>query len=140
MQTNNDLANKLTFKQIPILPPGVSILFKTLTDDSIGFIELARIIEKFPSIAARLIAVANSSWSSPVTPITSLEMACSRLGFDVVRSTSIALAVAAPFDSNRCPAFNAKYFWTTSLLAADATSWLSLDCKSIQTELPVVRT
>ncbi len=140
MQTNNDLANRLSFKQIPVLPPGVSILFKTLTDDSIGFVELARIIEKFPSIAARLIAIANSSWSSPVTPITSLEMACSRLGFNVVRSTSIALAVAAPFDSNRCPGFNAKYFWTTSLLAADATSWLSVSCKSIQTELPTVRT
>ena len=140
MQTNNDLANRLSFKQIPVLPPGVSLLFKTLTDDSIGFIELARIIETFPSIAARLIAVANSSWSSPVTPITSLEMACSRLGFNVVRSTSIALAVAAPFDSNRCPGFNAKYFWTTSLLAADATSWLSVCSKSIQTELPTVRT
>lgn len=140
MQANNDLANRLSFKQIPVLPPGVSILFKTLTDDSIGFIELAGIIEKFPSIAARLIAVANSSWSSPVVPITSLEMACSRLGFDVVRSTSIALAVAAPFDSNRCPGFNAKYFWTTSLLAADATSWLSIGCKSIQAELPTVRT
>ena len=140
MQTNNDLVNRLSFKQVPVLPAGVSILFKTLTDDSIGFIELAGIIEKFPSIAARLIAVANSPWSSPVATITSLEMACSRLGFDVVRSTSIALAVAAPFDSNRCPAFNAKYFWTTSLLAADATSWLSIGCKSIQTELPTVRT
>ena len=140
MQTNNDLADKLTFKQIPVLPSGVSILFKTLTDDSIGFIELARIIEQFPSIAARLIAVANSSWSSPTTPITSLEMACSRLGFDVVRSTSIALAVAAPFNSNRCPGFNAKYFWTTALLAADATSWLSLGCKAIQIELPTIRT
>ena len=140
MQTNNDLANRLSFKQIPVLPPGVSILFKTLTDDSIGFVELARILEQFPSIAARLIAVANSSWSSPIAPITSLEMACSRLGFNVVRSTSIALAVAAPFDSNRCPAFNAKYFWTTSLLAAGATSWLSAVSKSMQTELPTVRT
>jgi hypothetical protein len=33
MQTNNDLANRLSFKQIPVLPPGVSILFKTLTDE-----------------------------------------------------------------------------------------------------------
>lgn len=140
MQTKNDIANKLNFKQIPVLSSNVSVLFKTLTDDSIGFIELARIIEQFPSIAARLIVMVNSSWSSPTTPVTSLEMACSRLGFDVVRSTSIALAVAAPFDSKRCPGFNAKYFWTTSLLAADATSWLSLSCKTIQTELPIIRT
>ena len=140
MHTNSDIANRLDVKQVPVLPTGVSHLFKTLTDDSISFNDLAGILEQFPSIAARLIALANSSWSSPISPITSLEMACSRLGFDVVRSTSIAFSVASPFDSNRCPSFNAKYFWTTALLAADATSWLSEGSKSIQTELPTMRT
>lgn len=140
MQTNNDLTERLNFKKIPVLPSGVSNLFKTLTDDSIDFVELAKILEKFPSVAARLIALANSSWSNPIAPITSLEMACSRLGFDVVRSTSIAFAVASPFDSNRCPGFNAKYFWTTSLLAADATSWLGASSKTMCAEPAVVRT
>jgi len=140
MHTNNDLAARLNVKQIPVLPSGASNLLKTLTDDSICFNDLAGILEQFPSIAARLIALANSPWSSPISPISSLEMACSRLGFDVVRSTSIALSVASPFDSNRCPGFNAKYFWTTALLAADATSWLRAGSKSMQTELPTVRT
>lgn len=140
MQTNNDLASRLNTENIPVLPSGVFDLFKTLTDDSICFNDLAAILEKFPSIAARLIAVANSPWSSPISPVTSLEMACSRLGFDVVRSTSIALSVAAPFDPNRCPNFNAKYYWTTALLAADATSWLHASSKSIEAELPTVRT
>lgn len=140
MHTNNDLTKRLSFNKIPVLPSGVSDLFTTLTDDSTGFVELAGILEQFPSIAARLIAAANSPWSSPIAPITSLEMACSRLGFDVVRSTSIALAVASPFDLNRCPVFNAKYFWTTALLAADATSWLSACSKPLQAELSTVRT
>jgi len=140
MHTNNDLAARLSFKQIPVLPAGASNLLKTLTDDSINFDELAGVLEQFPSIAARLIALANSPWSSPISPISSLEMACSRLGFDVVRSTSIAFSVASPFDLNRCPGFNAKYFWTTALLAADATSWLRAGSKSMQAELPTVRT
>jgi len=140
MQTNNDLDARLNTRKIPVLPSGVSDLFKSLTDDAISFNELAEILEQFPSIAARLIAVANSSWSSPITPVTSLEMACSRLGFDVVRSTSIAFSVAAPFDPTRCPGFNAKYFWTTALLAADAASWLGASSQSIQTDLPTIRT
>ncbi len=140
MQSISEIEKKLNFNQVPVLPSGVSKLFETLTDDSIDFTELAATIEKFPSIAARLIAIANSSWSSPVTPVDSLESACSRLGFDIVRSTSIALAVAAPFDANRCPKFSARYFWTTALLAADATSWLRMESSSMKTELPVVRT
>ena len=136
----NHLIEKLSFKSIPVLPPGVPELFKTLTDDSLGFVELAVMLERYPSIAARLIAVANSAWSNPVTEVSSLEMACSRLGFDVVRSTSIALAVSAPFNPNRCKGFSAKYFWTTALLAADAVTWLRAESKSLLIEPPTVRT
>lgn len=138
--STSEIEKKLNFNQIPVLPSGIAELFNTLSDDSIDFIELAATIEKFPGIAARLIAVANSAWSSPVTPVDSLEMACSRLGFDIVRSTSIAMAVASPFDANRCPKFNASYFWTTSLLAADASSWLRTGSTAMKTELPVIRT
>lgn len=140
MQTNSTLADRLSTKHIPVLPPGIADLFKTLTDDSISFNELAESIERFPSIAARLIAVANSSWSNPITPVTSLELACSRLGFAVVRSTSIAFSVASPFDSNRCPGFDAKYYWTTALMAADAVSWLSSESNSMQVDIPTART
>jgi HD-like signal output (HDOD) protein len=111
--------------QLPVIPPGATYLLKALSDDSIEIPELAQIIERVPTIAARLIALANSAWSSPVSTISSLENACARLGFSVVRSTSIALAVSAPFDVTRCPPFDAKMFWSSSLLAADATAWLT---------------
>ncbi len=140
VQGKNHLAKKLSFKQIPVLPPGITELLKTLTDDSLDFVELARFLERYPSIAARLIAVANSAWSSPVTEVSSLEMACSRLGIDVIRSTSIAYAIAAPFNANRCIGFNAKYFWTTALLAADAVTWLRAESKALQLEPATVRT
>jgi HD-like signal output (HDOD) protein len=116
---------KLNTKQIPVLPPGITYLMQSMMDESLNFHQLAQIVERFPSIAARLIGLANSVWSSPVNPISSLEMACSRLGFSVVRSTSIALAVASPFDPSRCPAFDTEDFWCHSLLVADTANWLA---------------
>jgi len=134
MLSNDNALEQLNFKHIPVLPPGAPHLLKSLTDDSISFVELAGVIERYPTIAARLISLSNSAWSSPVTEITSLDHACSRLGFDVVRSASIALAVSAPFDTSRCPEFNAKFFWCSGLLAADGAAWLAQFSKSIHME------
>ncbi len=118
----DEILLRLNCKQLPVLPPGVGALLKSLTDENISFPEMALLLERYPSIAAKLIAIANSAWSSPAAEITTLEQACSRLGFNVIRSICIALAVAAPFDPKRCQGFDARFFWTTALLAADAAS------------------
>ena len=139
MPANDDALQRLNYKHIPVLPPGAPYLLKALTDESLSFVELASVIERYPTIAARLISLANSAWSSPVSEIQTTEMACSRLGFDVVRSASIALAVSAPFDTSRCPAFNTRFFWCTSLLAADGVAWLARSMKSGGIEQPSAR-
>ena len=125
MRKENFPRDRLNFRHIPVLPSGATYLMQAMMDNSLNFHQVSSIIENFPSIAARLISLANSVWSSPVTPITSLDTACARLGFDVVRSTSIALAVASPFDPFRCPSFDAIRFWNHSLLVADTSTWLS---------------
>lgn len=111
--------------RIPVLPPGVTYLMQALNDDNMGFGEIAATIETLPSIAARILALANSAWSSPVTPVLSLELACSRLGLQVVRTASIALAIAQPFNPSRCPPFDGPTFWTTAMLNAEAASLLA---------------
>ncbi len=111
-------------KKLPTPSKTVSILLQALVDEDMDFHQLAEILEQFPSIVVRLIALANSAWSSPVSTIDSLEMACARLGFNVVRSVSIAVAISAPFDPSRCPAFNAERFWCSAFLNADAATWL----------------
>ncbi|MEN8167626.1 MAG: HDOD domain-containing protein [Pseudomonadota bacterium] len=122
---NHSPLDRIKTNQLPALPSDVTYLVESMLDDSIDFRQLAQVIERFPSIAARLIALANSAWSAPVNPINSLDMACARLGFGVVRSTCIALAVASSFDSTRCPAFNPETFWCHALLLADASTWLA---------------
>ncbi|MDH3763599.1 MAG: HDOD domain-containing protein [Gammaproteobacteria bacterium] len=116
--------NRLSTLQLPTLPSGTPYLLKSLTDENIEFIELAAVVEKFPGIAGKLISLVNSAWSAPTSEVTSLEATCSRLGLGVVRSTSIALAVAAPFNPANCPAFDLEYYWCSILLTADAASRL----------------
>lgn len=111
--------------RVPVLPPGVSYLIQALHDDSLGFREISAAVEKVPSVAARLLALSNSAWSSPASPVLSLDAACSRLGLQVVRTASIALAVSQPFNPARCPAFDGRTFWSAALLNADAASRLA---------------
>lgn len=107
-------------RRVPVLPRGTAHLIKALADEDIDFQDLVAEIELFPPIAARLLSVANSAWSSPVSPVTSLVMACSRLGLNVVRTVAMALAVAEPFNPAVCPPFQSRRYWSSALLTAEA--------------------
>lgn len=112
-------------RPLPVLGPRGMALVQAMTDPDMDFARLANVVQDYPSVAARLIAMANSAWSAPVTLIDSLDQACARLGFDVVRSLSIALAISAPFDLNACPSFDARRFWARALLAAEGAALLA---------------
>ncbi|HHH12829.1 MAG TPA: HDOD domain-containing protein [Thiolapillus brandeum] len=113
------LREVMAANQLPVLPPNAPYLLRAMSNEEMTFPELAAVVEKFPTIAARLIALANSGWSSPVTEVTSLVMACSRLGFFVVRSVSVALSIANVFNPRTCPAFDPIRYWTNAFLTAD---------------------
>jgi HD-like signal output (HDOD) protein len=110
--------------RLPVVPASVTHLLQVLGEEDIGLRPLAKVIENYTTIAMRIIGLANSAWSSPVSPITAVEPACARLGFRVVRSVSIALAIAEPFNPALCADFDKQQFWLTSLLRAEAASML----------------
>jgi len=105
---------------IPILPPGIVYLLKALNDDDILYADLAVELEKFPSIAIKIVAIANSAWALPSMPITNLHDACARIGLNIVRSVSIALSISHVFDPSKCSSFDTKTFWTSALLNAES--------------------
>lgn len=117
--------DRLYKQEVPVLSSGAPELLASLTDESVDVPRLANLLERFPTIAARLISLANSAWSSPINEISSLEKACARLGLNVVKSTSIALAVVAPFNPSRCPAFDQQRYWTRALTVAELTYQLT---------------
>ena len=124
--------------RLPVPPQGLGTLMSCLVDDDIGVDELVPVLERFPGIVAKLLTVANSAWSSPSRPIESLDAACVRLGFSLVRSISLATAVSSPFDLHRCPNFDSERFWSSAVLAADGAGWLAASVPSV--DVPTART
>lgn len=110
---------------VPVLLPGLPYLLTALGDEDIDFDVLTTAIRSFPSIAGRLVALANSAWVSPKRPVISLQEACAVLGLRMVRCVSFALAVGRPFDPSRCPGFDVERYWCTALLTAEGAALLS---------------
>lgn len=110
---------------VPTLPAGMPYLISALADDDIDLGKLARVIGRFPGIAARLLALANSAWAAPSRPVTSLAATCAVLGLRVVRSVSIALSVAHPFDPRRCSGFDPVRYLQSAFLASEGAPLLA---------------
>ncbi len=112
-------------QKVPTLESGAAKLLLELTDANVSMDKIIRLVEMSPSIAARLVAISNSAWSNPVAPVTSIAEACNRLGLNVVRTTTIALAIGQSFDHKRCPTFDAEKFWCTSMIGSNLASELA---------------
>ncbi len=112
-------------QKVPTLESGAAKLLLELTDANVNMDKIIRLVEMSPSIAARLVAISNSAWSNPVAPVTSIAEACNRLGLNVVRTTTIALAIGQSFDHKRCPSFDAERFWCTSMIGSNLASELA---------------
>ncbi|MDN5781469.1 MAG: HDOD domain-containing protein [Luteimonas sp.] len=115
----------LASASVPVVPPAVGFLLSTVDDPRRNIKSVAADVERFPSIAARLLAVANSAWSSPLSAVTRLPDACARLGLNLVRALSVALAVANTFDPSKCRGFDSERYWVSALLAAEGATLLA---------------
>ena len=111
--------------QLPSLAKNIHVLMQSLAEDSLTYKQLAEVIKHYPVITARIIFLANSPWSAPIAPINSIEQACSRLGISMVKSISIAISVAAAFNTRKCPEFCIVRYWTTSMLVAEGAGLLA---------------
>lgn len=126
---------------LPALPAGTPELLQTLMDDDIGFKELSELLQHFPSITARLLYLSNSAWAGSVSPVTTVESACVKLGLSVVRSVSVALTISSPFNLLRCPAFDVERFWMSALMVADIAVLLARSQPAYQSEqIPTLQT
>lgn len=116
---------------LPVIPPGISCLLKTLANNNISYAQLTEDIEKFPTIAIKIVSTANSAWALPVAPITSLHDSCTRVGLPLVRSIAIALSVSQIFNPTKCPSFDPKTYWVSALLTAEAAYICAKDIPEI---------
>lgn len=104
--------------ELPQVKAAVYQLFEALSDDSIDRQQLAGILDQCPSLAAKIVGLANSAYFSRASRINSISDAIFVVGFRTVRSLATAMALQEPFANNRCPAFQSDRFWLHAVLTA----------------------
>lgn len=103
---------------LPMLPSAVSELMSlSISDDS--FFEKVKVLaEQDPTFTARLIKVANSAASAPISQITSISHAVSRIGTRQIKGLITAYAVSKIFIPSNSSELN---LWVHSIQVAVAS-------------------
>ncbi len=92
-----ELAAEMSAGQVdlPSFPDVAMRVQRVLTDERVGLERAVRVIGAEPALATRVLQMANSAaLGRPGQPITDLRGAITRLGFDMLRSATIAFAMA----------------------------------------------
>lgn len=104
--------------KLPALSPHAETILRACEDPDIGATALAAMLGENPTIAARLLGLANSSFYSCGGPVYALPKAIQTLGLVTVRGISVGLIVGGQFSPARCLAFDAPRFWECAVLSA----------------------
>lgn len=85
--------------------------------------ELCDAIKHEPTIAARLIGVANSAYyNSGGQPVSSVERAIVKLGFRQTQAVLLHMVLTTRFDGARCPAFLPQRYWLDAMMVAHCSA------------------
>lgn len=105
-------------KQLPSLSPNIQRLLSSCADPDITQTALSEILSESPTIAARLLGLANSAFFGQQGHVHSLMSAISILGLITVRSVAVSLSLSSMFRVKYCPHFKAERFWISSIMTA----------------------
>lgn len=108
-------------RNLPSLPEVVLELHAILDDEMAGEAQVARVIERDPALASRMLKVANSAFfTRDAHGVRSVMAAVTRLGLRQVHAMSLAVSVVRAFSGR---GMDHRRFWRHSLgvaMAADA--------------------
>lgn len=109
----------LDVAHLPPLATTATQLIEVIGDPDVDLLTVARIIERDPPLAARILGLANSAFFAQTTPIAGIEQAIIRvLGLNMVKSLSLSIALAGSFKTKECKHFQLRDYWLHALGAA----------------------
>ena len=91
-----------------------------------------------PLLASRLLGVANSSWASPLKPVTQIDHAIHMLGLSNVRALAMAFCLERFHASIELDLQDTRALWESSLLKATASRALAEAVRPDWTEEPFI--
>lgn len=85
-------------KKLPTLPAVAQEILSIIDDNLLSVNKLIKIIENDPAISSRVLSVANSAFFGLGTPVTTLNDAVFRVGFDMVKNIAFGISIMTLFE------------------------------------------
>jgi HD-like signal output (HDOD) protein len=93
-------------------------LVELAADDTCSAKDLARLIEKDPTLAVRLLKLANSAFFRGSQPVSTLEGAIVKIGFHRLRIMALSFSLRETFPMGKVGPLDYERFWRSSLYQA----------------------
>lgn len=103
---------------LPVLSPAALKLVELASDDKSSARDLVNLIEKDPSLAVRLLKLANSAFFKTVHKCSTLNQAVVRVGFNRLRIMALSISLRDIFPLGKTGPFDYNKFWLISLYRA----------------------
>jgi len=111
MATDPILDRLGTIRNLPSLPAVVNKVRQAVRNPRADARRIAGIIEDDPSMMTRILKVVNSAFYGGVEPITSVQQAVARMGFNAVSNIAMSTSVFSSFGRDDEAGFDREEFW-----------------------------
>lgn len=135
MDVQADLIRRLESGfSLPTLSMVAIRLVELASDEECSVNDLASLIEKDPSLAVRLLRIANSAFFKSVEPAKTLKQAVIRIGFQQLRIMALSISLRDTFPMGIVKGFDYERFWRASLYRGLMTKSLAEQIKNCNPE------
>ena len=110
-QDNMILAKMQSVTNLPTLPVVAHKISSAASNSKTDARKLANMMKDDPSIAARVLKVANSAFYARQVQITSVQHAIAHLGVNTIRDIALSMSVISAFGMGKKSRFNRQLFW-----------------------------
>jgi HD-like signal output (HDOD) protein len=119
---------------LPALSPVATALVEMASDETTSARKLVSLIEKDPALTVRLIRLANSAFFQAAVPVTTMQQAVVRVGFDRLRIMALSVSLRDTFPMGKVGALDFRKFWKISLYRAMLAKAMARRLKGISPE------
>ena len=100
---------------LPTLSPVAMQLIERASDDECSARDLAGLVEQDPSLAVRVLKMANSAFFHAGSPVSTLTQAVVQLGFQRLRIMALSISLRDTFPMGKVGGMDYERFWRMSL-------------------------
>jgi HD-like signal output (HDOD) protein len=128
---HHDKLNKLIEKieSLPTLPIVYQKVVELCETDNVSIQDLVKVIEMDQPLTLKIMKVANSSFYSTLSEVSSLEHALIKLGLNEIKSIALGLSVYNYFTDIDDNAFDRQLFWKHAIICSQTAKFLSTHFK-----------